>query len=435
MIKLFSLKDKNMLSGFNAFKFAFLLIIISPIFSSFLFLYALCASFSKNYKSFFKDNWNKAFVFAGLLMILSLIKNSIFNSEVEKLFINMDAWLDLFNWIPFFLIFYFFQEYLSNFEKRREVALYFLIGSFPLLIIGLSQAWFNLPGIYFTLWGTLNFVEYNGDFITGVFNNPNINGLWLGLMLPFALFIFKSLKTKPYIKIIFIFIITTLVISIFFTYSRLAIISLFIGSLVIINKKKLAIFTIFFSIPIISINFLKIFSEKLVDFFILGIYPLHFIKKLSFSLEGIISSPRLKIWLDSIEYISQKPFFGWGPTNFTKLYELNNSEWFGHAHNLPLQIALNYGIVCSLIITCTILIIMQKCFMNLFINKNYGENFYIDKAWFLATLIVVVNHIFDIQYYDGRISLMSWILLAGLKNILDENRKTVQKLTKNINYI
>ncbi len=40
-----------------------------------------------------------------------------------------------------------------------------------------------------------------------------------------------------------------------------------------------------------------------------------------------------------------------------------------------------------------------------------------------------------IQYYDGRISLMSWILLAGLKNILDENRKTVQKLTKNINYI
>ena len=104
MIKLFSLKDKNMLSGFNAFKFAFLLIIISPIFSSFLFLYALCASFSKNYKSFFKDNWNKAFVFAGLLMILSLIKNSIFNSEVEKLFINMDAWLDLFNWIPFFLI-------------------------------------------------------------------------------------------------------------------------------------------------------------------------------------------------------------------------------------------------------------------------------------------------------------------------------------------
>ena len=70
---------------------------------------------------------------------------------------------------------------------------------------------------------------------------------------------------------------------------------------------------------------------------------------------------------------------------------------------------------------------MQKCFMNLFINKNYGKNFYIDKAWFLATSIVVVNHIFDIQYYDGRISLISWILLAGLKNILDENQKIVQE--------
>ena len=183
-----------------------------------------------------------------------------------------------------------------------------MIGSLPLLIIGLSQAWFNLPGIYFTLWGTLNFVEYGGILLQVCFN-PNINGLWR-LNVAFCPIYFKSLKSKPYIKVIFIFIITTLVISIFFTYSRLAIISLFIGSLVIINKKKLAIFTIFFSIPIISINFLKIFSEKLVNFFILGIYPLHFIRKLSFDFEGIISSPRLKIWLESIGYISQKPFFG-----------------------------------------------------------------------------------------------------------------------------
>ena len=33
----------------------------------------------------------------------------------------------------------------------------------------------------------------------------------------------------------------------------------------------------------------------------------------------------------------------------------------------------------------------------------------------------VLIHLFDIQYYDGRISIASWILLAGLKQIIDYN--------------
>ena len=38
---------------------------------------------------------------------------------------------------------------------------------------------------------------------------------------------------------------------------------------------------------------------------------------------------------------------------------------------------------------------------------------------------------FDIQYYDGRISVISWILMAGLKSILDENKKPELKSVLN----
>ena len=55
--------------------------------------------------------------------------------------------------------------------------------------------------------------------------------------------------------------------------------------------------------------------------------------------------------------------------------------------------------------------------------------FTIDKAWITASLIVVASHLFDITYYEGKISLLIWILLAGLKCIIDD--KSIKK--SNIN--
>ena len=37
-------------------------------------------------------------------------------------------------------------------------------------------------------------------------------------------------------------------------------------------------------------------------------------------------------------------------------------------------------------------------------------------------MIVVVYNLTDITYYDGKFSLISWILLAGLKGIIEEKK-------------
>ena len=229
----------NFLTGFTIFRLATLTLIISPTFSIFLFLISAFKSSFKNLNNYFKDKFNIILLISGLFMIMSLIKNTLVFDNEYKLLITKENWLDLFNWIPFFLLFFFFQEYLSNQKKRKQVALIFLLGSSPLILIGLLQAWFGLPGIYFNFIGTIKFISYSGDFITGVFNNPNIYGLWLGLMVPFFINFLKTQKDNIFIKLLSIFLFVGLIFCIFFTYSRLAFLSLFIGSLLMINKKRI----------------------------------------------------------------------------------------------------------------------------------------------------------------------------------------------------
>ena len=55
-------------------------------------------------------------------------------------------------------------------------------------------------------------------------------------------------------------------------------------------------------------------------------------------------------------------------------------------------------------------------------NKTKVLKNLIDKAWISATIIFIISQFIDVQYYDARISLTFWILLAGLKCIADERK-------------
>ena len=51
-------------------------------------------------------------------------------------------------------------------------------------------------------------------------------------------------------------------------------------------------------------------------------------------------------------------------------------------------------------------------------NQKYDD--IINKSWLAASIIIVISQMNDITYFDGRISVMFWILLAGLRNIIIE---------------
>ena len=115
-----------------------------------------------------------------------------------------------------------------------------------------------------------------------------------------------------------------------------------------------------------------------------------------------------------------RPIVGIGAASFTAIYAYQSGFWLGHAHNLFLELAISYGFPVAILFSSTIFLLLFKGFKNLyFTNKNDPINF-LDRAWWTSIFVFFISQLVDVQYFDGRISLFIWILLAGLKNIIIE---------------
>ena len=95
-----------------------------------------------------------------------------------------------------------------------------------------------------------------------------------------------------------------------------------------------------------------------------------------------------------------------------------------HSHNLSLQIAYDFGLPASIILTITIFTLFIKASKKIIDMKKTRE-FYIDKAFLASSFIGISFHFFDIPYYDARVSILLWTLFSGLKCILDESNKRI----------
>ena len=52
--------------------------------------------------------------------------------------------------------------------------------------------------------------------------------------------------------------------------------------------------------------------------------------------------------------------------------------------------------------------------------KSCGKDLIVDRSWLASTFVLLISQMNDITYYDGRVSVMFWLLLSGLRNIIDE---------------
>ena len=129
---------------------------------------------------------------------------------------------------------------------------------------------------------------------------------------------------------------------------------------------------------------------------------------------------RIEIWDESIKLINKRPFLGYGAASFSLFYISKN---FGHTHNMLLQLAFDYGLPVSLLLcgfVITLLIKSWNKIMYIYDKKESSREIIFDKSWLVASIVSVLSHLNDIVYYDGKISIFIWILLAGLVCINNE---------------
>ena len=79
----------------------------------------------------------------------------------------------------------------------------------------------------------------------------------------------------------------------------------------------------------------------------------------------------------------------------------------------------NFGIPAALIILIPIILLLYEAYRKVFIFEEKTTKFnIIDRAWITSLILLILMHMVDIQYFDARISVVGWILISGLNNII-----------------
>ena len=406
--------------GFNLFCIGLFLLPSALFLAGISLLISLIFSTISNHKEYFKDVWNIPFFIGGLLLFISALVHSLGNNTLLQYEIDdYLSWIGLANWIPFFWCFWGFKYYLDSAQRRKLCSFILIAGTFPVLISGFGQYFFNWYGPMKTLFGSIVWFQRpipEREGMTGLFNNANYLGAWLNLIWPFCLASLINTQRNCYEKLTIATFIFGTSLSLILTNSRSAWIGMVIGTSLIIGRKKYKLFLILISIFILLIG--------IVIFPIFGEFPQLILSKVLPSQIWLefsdLEISRLDIWKKAFGYIFKNPIFGSGAGSFTALYKIDSSIWKGHAHNLIIELIISYGLPGGLLIFGSIFVMLQNAIKKVFLTFTYTQNSIFDIAWITSLIVLFFSQMVDVQYFDARISLAFWILLSGTRNIITE---------------
>ncbi len=368
---------------------------------------------------------------ASFILIITVSISSLepFSNKIEG-WSNYLNWVSLFNWLPLFFCIWAFKPYLYSSQSRKIILILLLSGSFPLIISGFLQVFFDIHGPFKIFNGLIIwFQRDNEPGLTGLFNNRNYASSWFSILWPICLAILaqKKNRTNFFIYIFSISIISSL----YLTFSRNGLISLFLSSFIFL-KSSLSIWLFLILIFLITLllaaktNIFPLSVKELAT----NILPNEILSRFSNieSIELFSSDARFSIWISALEFIKERPFIGWGAASFPFLYQIKHNQccynsfaqWYGHTHNIHLEMALNYGLPFSILVSTVLITIFYKSFKKIFIlerKENSLEKLNLnkfDKAWWIASFTFFFSQLFDVQYFDLRLSIIFWIFISGL---------------------
>jgi len=430
-IKIYFSKEKNLLDYGFIFFLLGIFFLPSTIAIGILFLLPafFITSFSGN-KIFFKDYWNYPFLIFGLLIILSAIfQNYLFANNYNEIWDTKLSLIGLANWIPLIWVFWASQPYLDSRSKRKTFSLILVAGTFPVIITGLGQYFLNWHGPFETLYGLIIWYQRpieNPGGLSGLFSSQNYAASWFNFVWPFCIALFIEKGNNLFKKTAALGFLLSTGLSAFLTFSRNAWLGLFTSIPIVTGKRGVQILLPLITIIISIIFFLfsPIFEGELQNS-IRNLLPGKILLEFSDAGYEGLDVTRMEIYKSALELIKKNPIFGVGSGSFTEIFFSNTKFWKGHSHNLLFELSISYGIPATTIFFMATINILYLSSKKIFINKKIIDIPYIDRAFWSSLFFFLISQLVDVQYFDGKISLITWILIAGLKNIISDKDSRV----------
>lgn len=368
-------------------------------------------------------NWGFA-----LLSVLLMISAAFADNKT-------DAFLGLFNFFPFFLLFAGLSALIQTAAQLRQMAWILVSSSLPVVIIGFGQLFLgwslNLKFLWIVLeWAIAPTGEPPGRMASILMHANTLAAylvvvfiLSLGLWLE-SLQYLKNNAQKPDISLKpWLFLTGTVIlnfIALILTDSRngwaIAIFAclafaLYQGWRLLVSG--VAGIATSFLLAAFAPNAIARFFRQFVPYFIWArlnddMYP-----------DRPVALMRKTQWEFAWSLSQQRPWTGWGLRSFTALYKAKTQLNLGHPHNSLLMLSAETGFPCTLLF-CGLLGWILIASIQLLWKSKYIESE--NRLIFFTYLVVFFGWILfntvDVTLFDFRLNLLSWWLIAAICGVV-----------------
>ena len=351
-----------------------------------------------------RDRWCQPLLLAAALMLIGALQATT----------GSLAWVGLGNWLPLIWAFWAFQPYLISERQRRNAAWMLVAGTLPVLLTGFGQMFLGWEGPW-QLGGeaVVWFVAPGGKplgRLSGLFDYANVAGAWLGVIWP--LMIAAVLRPDGWRR-----------------RGAALVLALAAGTAVLLTQSRNAVGGLVLALPLVIgpsswlllLPVLLLVSSPLLLALLPGVpaglksgamalLPDSILERLLERGDMPWKLTRLGQWIYAIQLVAARPWLGWGSAAFSVMYPIHASlRWHGHSHNLPLELAISHGVPVALLIVGTVLALMM-----LALRRGILRQAPLERAWWTSALVLLTMHFTDLPFFDARLNLLGWILLAGV---------------------
>lgn len=348
-----------------------------------------------------------------------------------------DAYLGLFNFVPYFWVFAAFSLMVRSPVELRQLAWLLVLGSVPVTMIGLGQmvglglGWHQVLHVR-VLWVVIDWViDFNGTppgRMSAVFNYANVLANYLVITLAIALGLWLEALTQLghpkhwrkgdrglWGKVGGLALVVGLnAIALILTNSRnawgIAAIAGLAYALYFGWRWLVAGVSV-----LVGIILGAAFAPPPLQTALRTVVPAFFWARLTDQLypDRPIPTLRLTQWQFAWHLTQERPWLGWGLRNFSPLYQAKTQFLLGHPHNLGLMLLCETGFPATLLLVGLVGWVVATGTQALLTAPDSRDR----TIWFIVILTFLGNTLFngfDVTLFDARINILGWVLLAGL---------------------
>jgi O-antigen ligase len=340
----------------------------------------------------------------------------------------LEALLGLANFLPFFFLFVIIRQMVDKPSRARQLAWVLVIPSVWVVFMGLGQIGLGWGDVPFTRWAYTPYGDPRGR-MSSVFMYANILGAYLLMILSLTMGLIISVyrswrrERSQDLSIQLGFLAFALIfdsVGLFLTNSRNAWGLAFGAALLFALYLGWRSLVWGFGAIAGGVAIASWGPMPIRDWF-RYLVPAMIWVRLSDEMfpDRPVATLRSTQWRYAWEMVQQRPIFGWGLRNFSRMYKADMGIWMGHPHNLYLMILAETGAIGLLIFCLWVGWIYGKAIFlyRVLAQEKTGAELMVF-TYLVAFGGCVLFNFLDVTIAEPKVNTIAWILFGSIAGLV-----------------